>query len=103
MLVYMSSNSSRHSLDFKRAEKEQQRGFKMPLWRLTLLTFVSTGSLWAAQHALSRLRMMGQDTSDILWGAFVFAAVFTLLMIVTNVLTKREDAKRKNTLVDSHQ
>jgi len=60
MLVYMSSNSSRHSLDFKRAEKEQQRGFKMPLWRLTLLTFVSTGSLWAAQHALSRLVWWGK-------------------------------------------
>ena len=99
MLVYMSSNSLRASLDLKRAEKKQQ----VPLWRLALSMFVLAGTFWAAHLALRKLRMIGQETSDILWDALVFAAIFTLLATVTKLLTKlvqREDAKRKPTIVD---
>src|SRR5258708_15961621 len=99
MLVYMSSNSLRASLDLKRAEKKEQ----VPLWRLALSAFVFSGTFWAAQLALRRLRMMGQETSDILWEALLFAAMFALVTTVTNLLRrliKREDTKRESTVVD---
>ncbi len=97
MLVYMSSNSLRASLDLKRAEKKQQ----VPLWRLALSMFVLAGTFWAAHLALRKLRMIGQET--FLWEALLFAATFALVTTVTNLLRrliKREDTKRESTVVD---
>jgi hypothetical protein len=89
--------------DSKRAIDKMAREIKMPWWRFALLSFFFMGSISVAGKAVGRLHDLGQNTSDILWHAFWFAAAFTLVTTVARLLMEREDRKREDTIVDIHR